>query len=369
MQNNKKQIIYISTYDDIKNPYYGGGGAIAIHELAKRLSKNFDIRVLSWRYSRKKKEIIDTVCYERFGFSFLSPKIAMFAYQIFLPFVMISKEFDVWIESFCPPFTTAFLPLFTKKPVIGVVHMFAAEDMERKYKLPFHVIQNIGIKKYKNIIVTSEASQKNVKKINHFSNIKLISNGITKVYKPTRKKQKYVLFLGRIEVDQKGIDLLIDVFKQFHLNHQDYKLIIAGSGEQSEIDKAKKLIVGAKLSQNIILKGKVSGKTKDTLLKNAACIVITSRFETYSLVALEAMAYGAPIVCFSIEGLSWIPKDLALKIPAFDIHKLTKALSTVVSDKKFSHNMIREGNVYAKSYTWDLLVKQYDAYISEILNK
>jgi len=361
MQN--KKTIYISTYDDIKNPHYGGGGAIAVHEIAKRLSKKYDIRVLSWDYSGKKKETIDGVFYERFGDSSLSPKLGMFAYQISLPFIISNKKFDLWIESFCPPFTTAFLPLFTKKPVVGIVHMLAAEDMERKYKLPFHIIQNLGIKSYKKIIVTSETIQKKIKKINPQSSVAVISNGVDKVQRPTMKKQKYLLFLGRIEVDQKGIDLLLEAFKEFYKQNNTYQLIIAGDGDVKEVEKVKQLIEEFDLKKSVVLKGKISGKTKDLLLKNAACVIVSSRFETYSLVALEAMSYGAPLVCFSIDGLQWIPAKAAIKVKPFDIKQLTKSIVKVVSDTKYSQQMIKEGNTYAKQFTWDFIAKQYDKYI------
>lgn len=366
MQTNKS-IIYFSTYDDIKNPHYGGGGAIAVHEVAKRLSKKYEIRVISWDYSGKKKEIIDNVSYERFGFSFLGPKIAMFVYQLALPFIILNKQYDLWMESFCPPFTTAFLPLFTKKPVIGIVHMLAAEDMERKYKLPFHLIQNLGLKTYKYIIVTSETLRKKIKNTTSSCLLTIISNGISSVYKPTITKQKYILFLGRIEIDQKGIDLLISTFKKFHDLNPDYKLIIAGNGDQGEIKKAKELTVSTGLKNNVIFKGRVSGNGKETLLKNTACLVIPSRFETFSLVALEAMAYGAPVISFDIDGLKWIPTNVAVKVSPYDLNGLTKALIKVVSNKTFSQNMIKIGNVYAKNHTWDSIAKQYDKYIEKII--
>jgi len=92
---NKNLPIYFSTYDDIKNPHYGGGGAIAVHEVAKRLSKKYDIRVVSWDYNGKKKETIDGVKYERFGMPTLSPKIAMFVYQLGLPFIAAKKTYTL----------------------------------------------------------------------------------------------------------------------------------------------------------------------------------------------------------------------------------------------------------------------------------
>jgi glycosyltransferase involved in cell wall biosynthesis len=366
---NKKPLIYFSTYDDIQNPYYAGGGAVAVHEVAKRLSKDYDVRVLSWDYCGKKKEIIDDVTYERFGIPQLSPKVGMFVYQLMLPYVARKKRFDLWCESFCPPFTTAFLPLFVKSPVIGIVHMLAAEDMERKYKLPFHLIQNKGLKKYKNIIVTSEVLKKKVLGINAHTHVRVISNGISQVFKPMRQKEKYILFLGRIEVDQKGIDLLIRAFKKFFENHMEYKLIIAGSGAPAEIEKTKKLIQDASLTKNIVLAGKVSGTEKNTLLQRAACLVVSSRFETYSLVALEALAHGAPLVNFAIEGLSWIPAKAVIKVKPFDTNAFSEAFSKIVSDRTMSESMMIEGNIYAKNHTWDAIATVYTDYIDTILKQ
>ena len=364
MQN--KHTIYFSTYDDIKNPHYGGGGAIAVHQVAKRLTKNYDVRVLSWDYCGKKKETIDGVQYERFGFSSLPPKVAMFFYQIALPFIAQRKSFTVWLESFCPPFTTSFFPLFCNKPVVGVVHMLAAEDMERKYKLPFHIIQNTGLKLYKHIIVTTDVLKLQMQKISPKTSFTVISNGIPQIFAPIQKKEKFILFLGRIEVDQKGIDLLFEAFSKFHSQHKDYKLILAGSGTKLEEEKMQNLLKEAKFKNAVELIGKVEGAKKEKLLREAACIVIPSRFETFSLVALEAMAHGTPIVCFAIKGLSWIPNNAAKKVKTFDIHALARVVEETIFDKSFMQEQIIHANAFVKHFTWDEIAKQYKKYLENI---
>jgi glycosyltransferase involved in cell wall biosynthesis len=361
--------IYLSTYDDIKNPNYGGGGAVAVHEVAKRLSKNYNVRILSWDYSGKKQEAIDGVLYERFGFPFLSPKVAMFVYQIALPFVARRKNFDLWLESFCPPFTTSFFPLICNKPVVGMVHMLAAEDMERKYKLPFHVVQNAGMRLYKHIIVTTEQLKNQVQFITPKSQVIVISNGIPNVFKPITKKQNYILFLGRIEVDQKGIDLLFDAFSIFQLKQNAYKLILAGSGTPEEEKKMQKLFTKTNLSNSVQIVGKVEGIEKEKLLRNAACIVIPSRFETYSLVALEAMAYGCLIVCFAINGLSWIPKNAAKKIKPFEKNAMAEAINQIVTNKVEMQSIVTIANAYAKQFTWDEIGRNYNLYVKQVFQK
>jgi phosphatidyl-myo-inositol alpha-mannosyltransferase len=364
-----RERVYFSTYDDIKNPHYGGGGAVAVHEVAKRLSHMYTVQVVSWDYSGRKKETIDGVSYERFGLKFFNPKLAMAAYQLTLPFIMRNKKFSVWIESFCPPFTTAFLPIFTKKPVVGIVHMLAAEDMERKYPLPFHLIQNSGLKKYMRLIITSDAMKKNLNIITPKSTVTVISNGIQKVFKPLMHKEKYILFLGRIEVNQKGIDLLIEAFAWFHEKNNEYKLIIAGTGNKKETALVRELITKYHLHDSVVLKGKVTGAKKEELLRQAKCVVIPSRFETYSLVALEAMAHGAPVVCFKIKGLSWIPDGIAKKVQPFSPSGLSRTLSDLVTDTKSAHTMTVEGYTYAKKFTWDSIAKQYQEYIENIMSK
>src|SRR3989338_1037107 len=367
MKNNKKSLIIISTYDDIKNPFYGGGGAIAIHELAKRICCKYSIRILSWNHSGKTRENIDGVDYERFGLKFLHPKLSMLVFQLALPLIIIFKKYDLWLESFSPPLTTSFLPLFTKNTVVCVVHMLAAEDMQRKYKLPFHLIENIGIKKYKNIIVTSKSLKEKVLRINSKCSVAVISNGVDKVNNRKFSYKNYILFLGRIEINQKGIDLLIPAFKKFNEEKKyAYKLIIAGFGDPKELKKLKQIVDKFDIDKYVIFEGRVSGRKKETLLNYAACAVIPSRFETYSLVGLEAMAHGLPIVCFDIKGLSWIPGKAAKKVRAFDTDKLSKAISQVVSDPLLRNYMKIEGIKYARKFTWNSISKLYDDYIRHV---
>lgn len=365
----EKTRLIFSTYDDIHNPFYGGGGAIAVHKIAKLLSEKYDVTVLSWDYCGKKREKIDGVQYERFGFSFLNSKIGMLLYQWMLPYQMLTRKFDIFFESFCPPFTTALLPLFTKKNIVGVVHMLAAQDMERKYKLPFRYIERFGIKQYKRIIVTSDHMSDTIHAIARDAEITVISNGIDKVYDTIAHSKKYILFLGRIEIDQKGLDLLVTAFKKFNEKKNSmYKLFITGTGEKTEMQKLKQLIAEQGIKEQVEFTGKVVGENKVNLLRRAACVVVPSRFETYSIVSLEALAHKTPLVCFAIDGLSWLSHQVAFKVKPYDTTAFADAMETATSDNKLQKKLDK-GSDFAKQYTWENIYNQYEDYIQKMIAK
>lgn len=361
--------IIISTYDDVKNPHYGGGGAIALHELAKKLSVKHDLKVISWNHSGVKNETIDGVSYTRIGLKFIPAKIGQFIFQMILPLYAIFRKYDFWIENFGPPFTTSFLPVFTKKPVLGVVHMLAAEDMKRKYKIDLSFIENAGIRRYRNTVATQETIREKILNINPKSNCNVISNGIDKIYPEKTVRKKQLLFLGRLEVDQKGLDLLISAFQKFtQKNREGYQLVIAGSGLAAETEKLKTRIKNAELGNNVTLVGRVEGESKHKLMMESAAMVLTSRFETFSMVALESLAYGLPLVTFDIEGLKWIPGNAVRKANAFDAEDLVEKISEVLDDTNLQEEIRSNGLNYAEKYTWDNIAKEYEKLINEIVD-
>ncbi len=361
-----KKTIIISNYDDIRNPYYAGGGAHANHEVAKRLTKLFDIKIITGKYPQSKNGVVDGITYERIGISFGGPKIGQLIYQLCLPYYVHTKRFDVWTESFTPPFSTNFLQFFTKNPVIGLIHMLSGDDMKRKYKLPFHLVENLGLKTYKHFIVTSELIKNKVEKKNTHASIELIPNGIEKIKIAQTNKKDYILFLGRIEVDQKGLDLLLSSFEKIH-GEIEYKLAIAGNGETKQINILNKLIKEKGLEKSVILLGRVDGRKKEKIIEKSFCIVVPSRFETFSIVALEALAHGVPLITFDIEGLSWIPKNCRIKIKPFDTKSLSKQIINLSKDKDMQKILTKNGKKFTQQYTWDTIAKKYISYFNYIL--
>ena len=104
---------------------------------------------------------------------------------------------------------------------------------------------------------------------------------------------KQVIMVGRYN-DAKGYDYLIPAWEIVHQRHPDWVLNAYGSGELH--DQVVKWIVERHLEKSFILHEPTTHIT-EKYLESSIC-VLSSRYEGFSLVILEAMACGVPFVSF-----------------------------------------------------------------------
>jgi glycosyltransferase involved in cell wall biosynthesis len=362
----KKLKIIFSQYDDLKNPFYAGGGSLAVHEIARRFARNADVTVLTGNYKDAKDGFIDGVYYKRIGLPFAGPKFGQIIHHLLHPFNVKKLNHDIWLESFTPPFSVSLTPLYAKKPVIGLVHMLSGKEMRRKYKIPFNWIENLGLKKYKYFIVMNKTDRMSILKTNPNAIVKVIGNGINLPQIAGNKTPRHILFLGRIEISQKGLDLLI---KAYALNQKKIilPLVFAGTGSDKEIKSLKKLINDNGLNNKVFLAGKVEGKKKSELLNRSMFVVVPSRQESFSITALEAISYGKPVISFDIDGLAWLPPDCRLISKKEDVKDFANLMYKLYSNKSLREKMSFKSVIFSKSFSWEKKFKAYSDFVNEVL--
>lgn len=69
------------------------------------------------------------------------------------------------------------------------------------------------------------------------------------------------------------------------------------------------------------------------MLANCLFVVVPSRFESFGVVVLEGLAVGKALVCFDIDGFSWVPEDLCIKIKKIDSDHLAKIMNDLNKKK------------------------------------
>ena len=104
---------------------------------------------------------------------------------------------------------------------------------------------------------------------------------------------KVAIAVGRIQY-QKGFDTLVEVFQRVHKKHPDWTVNIYGDGNlRSELEKQ---ISEAGLNGVINLMGRSNEIYKK--LRDASFYIMSSRFEGFPMVLIEAQSQGLPIVSF-----------------------------------------------------------------------
>jgi glycosyltransferase involved in cell wall biosynthesis len=134
-----------------------------------------------------------------------------------------------------------------------------------------------------------------------------------------------ILFVGREGDSRKGNDLVLKSFaKALDQSSLRMRLVLAGSGLEEEMaPMAAELGVAG----NCLFTGALPIDKLSMLMRQSAFLVVASRYETFSLVLIEAMACGKPTVatrCGGPEEL--VAPDTGILVPSDDPESLARAM-------------------------------------------
>lgn len=104
------------------------------------------------------------------------------------------------------------------------------------------------------------------------------------------------LFLGRLHVHQKGLDLLLKAFAKVSSVWPSARLVMAGPADARDITWILETARNLGVERRLMLPGFVHGSDKVSLLRDADAFVLPSRGEGMSIALLEAMACGLPVI-------------------------------------------------------------------------
>ncbi len=112
-----------------------------------------------------------------------------------------------------------------------------------------------------------------------------------------------LLFLGRIDTHNKGIDLLIEAFKGVNDAHQATHLTIKGP-DWGDRQRVVDMIASGGLEDRITLEGPTYDTRSTVIIAKHDIFCLPSRFEGFGLSALEAMLAGRVLLVTDIAGIS-----------------------------------------------------------------
>lgn len=183
-----------------------------------------------------------------------------------------------------------------------------------------------------------------------------------------RPEDRMVLFVGRIE-PLKGVDTLIramSCLKVKDMTRPVHLAIIGGEPDADpremsiEMAHLQKLCDELCLGQMVVFLGKRGQDTLPYYYSAAEVLVMPSLYESFGMVALEAMACGAPVIASEVGGLGFLVQDgeTGFTVPDGEPDKLCEKLSLLLGDPCLREAMGRRAAQYALSYDWEKIAKQ-----------
>ena len=106
-------------------------------------------------------------------------------------------------------------------------------------------------------------------------------------------QNKQAIAVGRYN-NAKGYEYLVEAWQIVHQKHPDWTIHIYGSGELKE--QVKSLIENSNLHDTMLMH-EPTDNIREKYLESSICVV-SSRYEGFSMVILESMACGVPVVSF-----------------------------------------------------------------------
>jgi glycosyltransferase involved in cell wall biosynthesis len=149
---------------------------------------------------------------------------------------------------------------------------------------------------------------------------------------------------------QKGFDLLIPAWAETARAHPDWRLRLRGAGHFQE--RLERLIEQHGLGDSVTLEGPAEDIGTD--MANASVFVLSSRFEGFPLILLEAMSKGMGVVAFDCPtGPADIVDDRrnGLLVPHEDVDGLAAAIRELVEDEDLRRRTAEAAIETARHYT------------------
>lgn len=192
-------------------------------------------------------------------------------------------------------------------------------------------------------------------RVNHPTKFLSIPNPIPMLVSDEEvKKEKEIIYVGRIEYNQKRTDRVVDIWKELEPHYPDWKLTIVGDGDDRE-DLQKRI------HEYGLKRVEITGFVNPIkYYQRASILLLTSEYEGFGLVVAEAMSYGVvPVVYNSFESAKDLITDGyngALIEKPFSVSHFTKVVQELMENAEW-HVLSQNSRIASKRFSVNTIVK------------
>jgi len=242
------------------------------------------------------------------------------------------------------------------KPLVVHVHSTEFDRSGEHVNQTVYDIERMGMHAASKVIAVSNLTKETI--VKHYgvpsAKVEVVYNAVEHngdgiCHIPAEKKDKIVLFLGRITM-QKGPEYFLAAAKKVLQVVDNVKFIMAGSGDMMHqiIELAASMGIGNK----VLFTGFLSGEDVNRAYKMADLYVMPSVSEPFGISSLEAMDRNVPVLMSKQSGIAEVVTH-ALKVDFWDIDEMANKMIAVLKRPQLKTNLSKNGFNESCKFKWE----------------
>jgi glycosyltransferase involved in cell wall biosynthesis len=166
-----------------------------------------------------------------------------------------------------------------------------------------------------------------------------------------------IFSIGRLS-PWKGFSKLVEVMSDLVKENNNFKLVIAGDGEERKNieDKIKSL----NLENNVLILGKIPHEKISIYFRASEMFVLNTAYEGFPHVVLEAMKSNVPVIITSKGGNKEIVENgvNGLMVEYNDKEEWKKAILKLHNNEDFKNKLVVSAKEKIKQFNWNKLIRE-----------
>lgn len=191
--------------------------------------------------------------------------------------------------------------------------------------------------------------------------VRAIPNSIPDVH-PPGEKEKMLLYVGRLDVSQKRADLIAPLWERLHEKLPDWKFMIVGDGEYRDTFLKK--------IEDLPRIESIGQADPASYYEKASVLVMTSAYEGFPNVLLEAQSYGVvPVLFNSYSAAPWVATEGAdsYLVEPFNLDEMAEKVVHLAQHPEQRAEMSSSAVESARRFTVEEVGKTWFSFFKEIM--
>jgi len=242
----------------------------------------------------------------------------------------------------CPDLFKGYKGHFTNKfyfPTANVVH----------YKLNQWLFKCLARKR--GVLVTVNDYYRNIleKKYPYNKIYVMKSVGGVKVEPGSLKKEYDLVWMGRFH-EQKGLFEMLDIVRLIKQKDKGIKVVVVGDSSEKFKNRFLDILSKLGLQENVNCAGFVPNDEKNDILKKSKVFLMTSLYESFGSVNLEAMTCGVPVIAYNLPVFDIFKKGM-IRVPILDNARFAEETLHLLRDDTYYSRISQDALSTASNYS------------------